>query len=207
MLVDTVDADGVEGRAAHQAPEVDGSTTLVAGGDGVDLAALRPGDLVRATVTGTEGVDLVAVPVEMISRGGPGRDRRPVTVPRSSPAAGAGCSTPPTSSPRVRLVLVPVFVALVIVSEMTSPGWRIAACLTFAFASATDLVDGWIARRFELVTSFGKVADPIADKALTGTRAGAAVRVRRAALVGDRGDPGPRVGHHRAAVLGASGTA
>ena len=33
----------------------------------VDLAALRPGDLVRATVTGTEGVDLVAVPVEMIS--------------------------------------------------------------------------------------------------------------------------------------------
>jgi CDP-diacylglycerol--glycerol-3-phosphate 3-phosphatidyltransferase len=36
-------------------------------------------------------------------------------------------------------------------------------------ASATDFIDGWIARRFELVTSFGKVADPIADKALTGT--------------------------------------
>ncbi len=51
VLVDTV-ADGVvEGRAAHQAPEVDGSTTLVAPvGGGVDLAALRPGDLVRATV-------------------------------------------------------------------------------------------------------------------------------------------------------------
>ncbi|WP_428961395.1 30S ribosomal protein S12 methylthiotransferase RimO [Micromonospora fluostatini] len=68
VLVDSV-ADGVvEGRAAHQAPEVDGSTTLVAPpGGGVDLAALRPGDLVRATVTGTEGVDLVAVPDEMIS--------------------------------------------------------------------------------------------------------------------------------------------
>jgi ribosomal protein S12 methylthiotransferase len=67
VLVDTV-ADGeVEGRAAHQAPEVDGSTTLVSGGAGVDVAALRPGDLVRAKVTGTEGVDLVAVPVEMIS--------------------------------------------------------------------------------------------------------------------------------------------
>ncbi|WP_434743284.1 30S ribosomal protein S12 methylthiotransferase RimO [Micromonospora sp. SH-82] len=68
VLVDTV-ADGVvEGRAAHQAPEVDGSTTLVApDGGGVDLAALRPGDLVRATVTDTEGVDLVAVPDEMIS--------------------------------------------------------------------------------------------------------------------------------------------
>ncbi|MBO4206612.1 CDP-diacylglycerol--glycerol-3-phosphate 3-phosphatidyltransferase [Micromonospora echinofusca] len=68
----------------------------------------------------------------------------------------------------LRLALVPVFVALVVASEMIHPGWRIIACLTFAFASATDLVDGWIARRFALVTSFGKVADPIADKALTG---------------------------------------
>ncbi len=68
-----------------------------------------------------------------------------------------------------RLVLVPVFLAMVVVAGMTSPGWRIAACLTFCVASATDFVDGWIARRFQLVTSFGKVADPIADKALTGT--------------------------------------
>lgn len=67
VLVDTVDGDEIEGRAHHQAPEVDGSTTLVAGDTGVDVGALRPGDLVRATVTGTEGVDLVAVPTEMIS--------------------------------------------------------------------------------------------------------------------------------------------
>ncbi|WP_235965986.1 30S ribosomal protein S12 methylthiotransferase RimO [Micromonospora rubida] len=68
VLVDSVDDGVIEGRAAHQAPEVDGSTTLVAPGEGgVDLAALRPGDLVRATVTATEGVDLVAVPDEMIS--------------------------------------------------------------------------------------------------------------------------------------------
>ncbi|HYN94907.1 MAG TPA: radical SAM protein, partial [Pilimelia sp.] len=78
VLVDAVVDGVVEGRAAHQAPEVDGSTTLVAGnagsardaGDGshpVDLAALRPGDLVRATVTGTEGVDLLAVPTELLS--------------------------------------------------------------------------------------------------------------------------------------------
>jgi CDP-diacylglycerol--glycerol-3-phosphate 3-phosphatidyltransferase len=58
---------------------------------------------------------------------------------------------------------------MVVVAGMTSPSWRIAACLTFCVASATDFVDGWIARRFQLVTSFGKVADPIADKALTGT--------------------------------------
>ncbi|MGI5215536.1 30S ribosomal protein S12 methylthiotransferase RimO [Plantactinospora sp. CA-290183] len=68
VLVDSVEDGVVEGRAAHQAPEVDGSTTLVAPlGGGVDLAALRPGDLVRATVTGTEGVDLLAVPDEMMS--------------------------------------------------------------------------------------------------------------------------------------------
>ena len=85
VLVDTVDGGEVEGRAAHQAPEVDGSTTLTAGLPGphpspapsgglaafgvagVDLAALRPGDLVRARVTATEGVDLLAVPLEMIS--------------------------------------------------------------------------------------------------------------------------------------------
>lgn len=69
----------------------------------------------------------------------------------------------------LRLALVPVFVGLVLTSEMVHSGWRVAACLTFAFASMTDLVDGWIARRYALVTSFGKVADPIADKALTGT--------------------------------------
>ncbi|GAB3173031.1 CDP-diacylglycerol--glycerol-3-phosphate 3-phosphatidyltransferase [Micromonospora palomenae] len=68
----------------------------------------------------------------------------------------------------LRLVLVPVFAASVIVSGTTHAGWQMAACLIFVVASATDLVDGWIARRFKLVTSVGKVADPIADKALTG---------------------------------------
>jgi len=68
-----------------------------------------------------------------------------------------------------RIVLVPVFVVFVIVSDMAESGWRIAACLTFCVASATDFADGWIARRYQLVTSFGKVADPIADKALTGS--------------------------------------
>ncbi|MEH0840791.1 CDP-diacylglycerol--glycerol-3-phosphate 3-phosphatidyltransferase [Micromonospora sp. CPCC 205711] len=68
----------------------------------------------------------------------------------------------------LRLVLVPVFAASVIVSGMIHAGWQLAACLIFVVASVTDLVDGWIARRFGLVTSVGKVADPIADKALTG---------------------------------------
>ncbi|MFC7275238.1 30S ribosomal protein S12 methylthiotransferase RimO [Paractinoplanes rhizophilus] len=66
VLVDSIDGGEVEGRAEHQAPEVDGSTTLVPGAAPADLDKLRPGDLVRARVTATEGVDLIAVPVEMI---------------------------------------------------------------------------------------------------------------------------------------------
>ena len=69
----------------------------------------------------------------------------------------------------LRLLLIPVFTVMVVTSGMLASGWRMAACVVFCVASATDFVDGWIARRFELVTSFGKVADPIADKALTGT--------------------------------------
>jgi CDP-diacylglycerol--glycerol-3-phosphate 3-phosphatidyltransferase len=69
----------------------------------------------------------------------------------------------------LRIGLVPVFMIFVIASAMTDSWWRMAAAITFGVASATDFVDGWIARRFGLITSFGKVADPIADKALTGS--------------------------------------
>jgi ribosomal protein S12 methylthiotransferase len=69
VLVDAGHTDEVEGRAAHQAPEVDGSTTLVTGG-AVDPADLRPGDLVRAKVTDAVGVDLVAVPEQVLDRAG-----------------------------------------------------------------------------------------------------------------------------------------
>jgi CDP-diacylglycerol--glycerol-3-phosphate 3-phosphatidyltransferase len=44
-----------------------------------------------------------------------------------------------------------------------------AAAITFTLACVTDYVDGWVARRHNLVTAFGKLADPIADKAVTGT--------------------------------------
>jgi CDP-diacylglycerol---glycerol-3-phosphate 3-phosphatidyltransferase len=67
-----------------------------------------------------------------------------------------------------RLLLVPVFlVSLFAVPDST--GWRLIAALVFAVASVTDHVDGFLARKFELVTDFGKVVDPIADKALTGS--------------------------------------
>jgi CDP-diacylglycerol--glycerol-3-phosphate 3-phosphatidyltransferase len=88
----------------------------------------------------------------------------PVAVPRP-----VSLYNPANVLTAARIVLVPVFVAFVVVSGMADSGWRILACLTFCVASATDFADGWIARRYELVTSFGKVADPIADKALTGS--------------------------------------
>ena len=94
----------------------------------------------------------------------------------------------------MRLLLVPVFAVLLLHDGGTQDGWRIAATVVFAVASLTDLIDGEIARARGLVTDFGKIADPIADKALTGT-----------ALVGLSSlgelpwwvtvvDPGPRVG-------------
>jgi CDP-diacylglycerol--glycerol-3-phosphate 3-phosphatidyltransferase len=69
----------------------------------------------------------------------------------------------------LRMVLVPVFLVLTVASGLVHPGLRMVACVVFSVASVTDFVDGWIARRWHLVTAFGKVADPIADKALTGS--------------------------------------
>jgi CDP-diacylglycerol---glycerol-3-phosphate 3-phosphatidyltransferase len=69
----------------------------------------------------------------------------------------------------LRLVLVPVFAWLLFVGDGHESGWRVAAAVTFAVAAMTDRLDGDIARRRGLVTDLGKIADPIADKALTGT--------------------------------------
>jgi ribosomal protein S12 methylthiotransferase len=69
VLVDQVRDGQVEGRAAHQAPEVDGSTTLTGDLDGLDPA---PGDLVRAVVVASEGADLLARVTEVTSRSGSG---------------------------------------------------------------------------------------------------------------------------------------
>jgi CDP-diacylglycerol---glycerol-3-phosphate 3-phosphatidyltransferase len=69
----------------------------------------------------------------------------------------------------VRLLLVPVFLAALLADGGTSVEWRLAAFGIFALAAATDRLDGDLARRRGLVTAFGTVVDPIADKALTGS--------------------------------------
>lgn len=63
----------------------------------------------------------------------------------------------------IRLILVPVFIWLMLVPTTKAQVW---AFVVFAVASATDKLDGTLARRLNLVTDFGKLADPIADKAL-----------------------------------------
>ncbi|ARF78499.1 CDP-diacylglycerol--glycerol-3-phosphate 3-phosphatidyltransferase [Kitasatospora aureofaciens] len=68
----------------------------------------------------------------------------------------------------VRLLLVPVFVALLFAGGGHDPKWRSVAWASFAIAMITDLFDGELARRKGLVTDFGKIADPIADKAIMG---------------------------------------
>jgi CDP-diacylglycerol--glycerol-3-phosphate 3-phosphatidyltransferase len=68
----------------------------------------------------------------------------------------------------VRIVLIPVFVAFMLMDEQRYGLWRWLAVLVFAVAVYTDKLDGDIARARGLVTSFGKIADPIADKLLMG---------------------------------------
>jgi len=67
-----------------------------------------------------------------------------------------------------RLVLVPIFVLALFADGGHTDGWRWVAWGVFAVASYTDRIDGQIARSRNLVTSFGKLVDPIADKALIG---------------------------------------
>lgn len=67
-----------------------------------------------------------------------------------------------------RLLLVPVFVIALFWGTGHETGWRVIACAIFAIASITDRLDGELARKRNLITEFGKLADPIADKALVG---------------------------------------
>ncbi|MGV9252911.1 CDP-diacylglycerol--glycerol-3-phosphate 3-phosphatidyltransferase [Streptomyces sp. NPDC003697] len=68
----------------------------------------------------------------------------------------------------LRLLLVPGFVMLMLADGGYDPAWRSLAWAAFAIAMITDLFDGHLARTYDLVTDFGKIADPIADKAIMG---------------------------------------
>lgn len=95
-------------------------------------------------------------------------DGRPVSDHR----AGAERPVSPWNLPNaltvLRILLVPVFLVLLLTDGGGSTVLRVWAAVVFAVASWTDLLDGELARRRGLVTDFGTIADPIADKALMG---------------------------------------
>ena len=66
----------------------------------------------------------------------------------------------------LRVILIPFFVAAVLFDEGDSQIFRYLAASIFIVASLTDMLDGKIARKYNLVTNFGKFMDPMADKLL-----------------------------------------
>jgi CDP-diacylglycerol--glycerol-3-phosphate 3-phosphatidyltransferase len=97
-------------------------------------------------------------------------EREPGAVDHlADPIAQAGTWNIANGLTMLRLALVPVFLAVLMHEDGNSDGWRWVAWGVFAVASFTDSLDGRLARRHGLVTDFGKIADPIADKALTGS--------------------------------------
>ena len=66
----------------------------------------------------------------------------------------------------LRILMVPLFLWLLLAEGGSDPRMRLWALGVFVLAMATDALDGHLARKHSLVTDFGKIADPIADKAL-----------------------------------------
>ena len=88
--------------------------------------------------------------------------------PASLPPSNSSLWNIPNLLTMLRLVLVPVFAWLLLREGGDDQASRIWAAVVFLLASLTDFFDGYLARKWNIVTTFGKVADPIADKALTG---------------------------------------
>jgi len=73
----------------------------------------------------------------------------------------------PNALTAFRIILVPVFAWMLLVHP-DQPWWRSLTAVIFTLAILTDTLDGYLARKHNIITRFGKLADPIADKALTG---------------------------------------
>ncbi len=89
--------------------------------------------------------------------------------PAATPSSSAKLVNLPNALTMLRLAVVPVFAVLLVQDGGLDDADRYWAALVFGLAILTDRYDGVIARRTGQVTEFGKLADPIADKALTGT--------------------------------------
>jgi len=172
---------GVPASAAGGPSAAKGGPASGVSGAASGAAPSAPTDTVSGTATAAAGARVGAVP-------GAAADVRPGDVPGAASDAGADSGA---KSPRgakvvaaavnqasvwnianlltmLRLVLVPGFVALMLADGGYDPAWRSFAWAAFAVAMITDLFDGHLARAYNLVTDFGKIADPIADKAIMG---------------------------------------
>ena len=94
--------------------------------------------------------------------------KNPVPDHVGDPVSGQSALNVPNLLTGFRLILVPIFIYyLTIFSDSTLNQW-IAAIFYFV-AAMTDVLDGYLARKNNQITNWGKIADPIADKALTGS--------------------------------------
>ena len=66
----------------------------------------------------------------------------------------------------LRVIMIPFFVAALLYDGSANQNMRYVAAALFIIASLTDMLDGKIARKYNLVTNFGKFMDPLADKLL-----------------------------------------
>lgn len=92
----------------------------------------------------------------------------PMPDPASAPSTGVSNWNIANALTMFRIALVPVFGWLLLMHGGDDTGYRLGAVGVFALASITDRIDGDLARSRNLVTDFGKMMDPIADKALMG---------------------------------------
>ena len=66
----------------------------------------------------------------------------------------------------LRILMIPVFIAVLVYSKDRDIVYRYIALGIFIIASATDALDGYVARKYNMITDFGKLMDPLADKIL-----------------------------------------
>jgi CDP-diacylglycerol--glycerol-3-phosphate 3-phosphatidyltransferase len=66
----------------------------------------------------------------------------------------------------LRILMIPVFIAVLVYSKDRDIVYRYIALGIFVMASATDALDGYVARKYNMITDFGKLMDPLADKIL-----------------------------------------
>jgi CDP-diacylglycerol--glycerol-3-phosphate 3-phosphatidyltransferase len=93
--------------------------------------------------------------------------KRPTNSPASTPRSGGGLLADAGNLPNlltlVRILAVPVLVWLL---ASPSPKTAVATFWIYFAATMTDVLDGWLARRYGLITPLGKLLDPLADKLL-----------------------------------------